>query len=184
MVDPGDTVTNTLKKEFGEEALNSLEVSPEENKRIQESLEHLFHHGTMVIVDYESHNTQNESERAFSPTPSPGLAFLYSVIGTEKLAYPPIQLGISDLVMCLSRHFRPQSLSFSFIFVTKRSEKFGNENGVFLPSHWPRLIFKIGFWVECGYRVMDAGGKFGERGGSIRGGRGAAKRNLSFLSAL
>ena len=46
------------------------------------------------------------------------------------------------------------------------------------------LIFKIGFWVECGYRVMDAGGKFGERGGSIRGGRGAAKRNLSFLSAL
>ena len=145
MVDPGDTVTNTLKKEFGEEALNSLEVSPEENKRIQESLEHLFHHGTLVIADYEYHNTQNESERAFSPTPSPGPALLCSVIGTEKLAYPPIQLGISDLVMCLSRHFRPQSLSFSFISVTKRSEKFGNENGVFLPSHWPRLIFKIGF---------------------------------------
>lgn len=57
MVDPGDTVTNTLKKEFGEEALNSLEVSPEENKRIQESLEHLFHHGTLVIADYESPNT-------------------------------------------------------------------------------------------------------------------------------
>ena len=87
MVDPGDTVTNTLKKEFGEEALNSLEVSPEENKRIQESLEHLFHHGTLVIADYECHNTQNESDRAFSPTPSPGLALLCSVIGTEKLAY-------------------------------------------------------------------------------------------------
>lgn len=113
MVDPGDTVTNTLKKEFGEEALNSLEVSPEENKRIQESLEHLFHHGTLVIADYECHNTQNESERAFSPTPY--LVLLYfTLIGTEKLAYPPIQLGISDLVMCLSRHFRPQSLSFSF----------------------------------------------------------------------
>lgn len=49
MVDPGDTVTNTLKKEFGEEALNSFELSPEENKRIHDSLEDLFHHGTMVI---------------------------------------------------------------------------------------------------------------------------------------
>lgn len=49
MVDPGDNVTNTLKKEFGEEALNSLELSPEENKKIHESLEDLFHHGTMVI---------------------------------------------------------------------------------------------------------------------------------------
>ena len=49
MVDPGDTVTNTLKKEFGEEALNSLELSPEENKRIHDSLEDLFHHGTTVL---------------------------------------------------------------------------------------------------------------------------------------
>ena len=184
MVDPGDTVTNTLKKEFGEEALNSLEVSPEENKRIQESLEHLFHHGTLVIADYECHNTQNESERAFSPTPSPGPALLCSVIGTEKLAYPPIQLGISDLVMCLSRHFRPQSLSFSFFLWPNVVRSLGTKIVFFLPSHWPRLIFKIGFWVECGYRVMDARGKFGERGESIRGGRGAAKRNLSFLSAL
>nr|XP_058966084.1 ADP-ribose pyrophosphatase, mitochondrial-like [Pocillopora verrucosa] len=61
MVDPGDTVTNTLKKEFGEEALNSLEVSPEENKRIQESLEHLFHHGTLVFQGYidDPRNTDN-----------------------------------------------------------------------------------------------------------------------------
>lgn len=49
MVDPGDTVTNTLKKEFGEEALNSLELSPEENKRIHDSLEDLFRHGTTVL---------------------------------------------------------------------------------------------------------------------------------------
>lgn len=53
------------------------------------------------------------------------------MIDTEKLAYPPIQLGISDLVECLFLHFRPKSLSFSLVFVTKRSEKFGNENGVF-----------------------------------------------------
>ena len=49
MVEPGDTVTNTLKKEFGEEALNSLELSPEENKRIHDSLEDLFHHGNTVL---------------------------------------------------------------------------------------------------------------------------------------
>ena len=53
MVDPGDTVTNTLKKEFGEEALNSMELTPAENKRIQESLEDLFHHGTVVsLISY------------------------------------------------------------------------------------------------------------------------------------
>jgi len=49
MVDPGDNVTNTLKKEFGEEALNSLELSPEENKRIQDSLDNLFHQGNTVL---------------------------------------------------------------------------------------------------------------------------------------
>lgn len=48
MVNPGDTVTNTLKKEFGEEALNSMELSPEENKRLHETLEDLFRHGTSV----------------------------------------------------------------------------------------------------------------------------------------
>ena len=78
-------------------------------------------------------------------------------------------LHISDF-MCLSRHFRPQSLSFSFIFVTKRGEKFGNENGVFLPSHWPRLIFKIGFlgrvWLSsygCRWEVWRAWGKYKRR---------------------
>ena len=48
MVDPGDTVTNTLKKEFGEEALNSMDLTPEDNKRLHETLEDLFQHGTLV----------------------------------------------------------------------------------------------------------------------------------------
>ena len=51
-VDPGDTVTNTLKKEFGEEALNSMDLSPEENKRLHESLEELFQHGTVVTINF------------------------------------------------------------------------------------------------------------------------------------
>jgi len=61
MVDPGDTVTNTLKKEFGEEALNSLELSPEENKRIHDSLEDLFDHGNTVFQGYidDPRNTDN-----------------------------------------------------------------------------------------------------------------------------
>ena len=49
MVDPGDTVTNTLKKEFGEEALNSLELSPEESTKILHSLEDLFQQGNTVL---------------------------------------------------------------------------------------------------------------------------------------
>jgi len=61
MVDPGDTVTNTLKKEFGEEALNSMDLSPEENKRLHESLEELFQHGIVVFQGYidDPRNTDN-----------------------------------------------------------------------------------------------------------------------------
>lgn len=61
MVEPGDTVTNTLKKEFGEEALNSLELSTEENKLLHEKLEDLFSHGNLVFQGYidDPRNTDN-----------------------------------------------------------------------------------------------------------------------------
>ena len=50
MVDPGDNVTNTLKKEFGEEALNSMElVSEEEREYLHTSLAELFQHGHEVM---------------------------------------------------------------------------------------------------------------------------------------
>jgi len=46
MVDPGEQVSATLKREFGEEALSSLTaVSPEEKKQIEESIGRLFAHG-------------------------------------------------------------------------------------------------------------------------------------------
>ena len=38
MVDAGDTVSATLKKEFGEEAMNSLEATEEEKKRIEQQI--------------------------------------------------------------------------------------------------------------------------------------------------
>ena len=48
MVEPGDTVSNTIKKEFGEEAMNSLQATPEEKKKIEEQINELFWHGEKV----------------------------------------------------------------------------------------------------------------------------------------
>ena len=48
MVDPGDTVSRTLKKEFGEEAMNSLELTESEQKKIQNMLTQLFQNGNTV----------------------------------------------------------------------------------------------------------------------------------------
>ena len=50
MVDPGDTVSATLKKEFGEEAMNSLEASPEEKHKIEKQINELFSCGKKVIL--------------------------------------------------------------------------------------------------------------------------------------
>jgi len=50
MVDPGDTVSATLKKEFGEEAMNSLEASPEEKRKIEDQVHQLFSHGKEVCI--------------------------------------------------------------------------------------------------------------------------------------
>ena len=48
MVDPGDNVSNTLKKEFGEEALNSMELSQQEREKLHDSLQEVFTHGDEV----------------------------------------------------------------------------------------------------------------------------------------
>lgn len=57
MVEPGDTVSATLKKEFGEEAMNSLEASEAEKKAIKDHIDHLFSKGVQVSVylDWYSH---------------------------------------------------------------------------------------------------------------------------------
>ena len=49
MVDPGDTVSRTLRKEFGEEAMNTLEASPEEKKQIERQINELFKGGHKVM---------------------------------------------------------------------------------------------------------------------------------------
>jgi ADP-ribose pyrophosphatase len=48
MVDAGDSVSVTLKREFGEEAMNSLEATPEEKHEIEDSIKDLFEHGKEV----------------------------------------------------------------------------------------------------------------------------------------
>lgn len=61
MVDPGDTVSATLKKEFGEEAMNSLEADPEEKKKIEKQINQLFTQGVEVYSGYvdDPRNTDN-----------------------------------------------------------------------------------------------------------------------------
>jgi len=42
MVEPGDTVSSTLKKEFSEEALNSLEMEEEKKKEMEKKFKCIF----------------------------------------------------------------------------------------------------------------------------------------------
>ncbi|XP_029411179.1 ADP-ribose pyrophosphatase, mitochondrial isoform X2 [Nannospalax galili] len=62
MVDPGEKISATLKREFGEEALNSLQKSTAEKREIEEKLHRLFSQEHLVIykgyVD-DPRNTDN-----------------------------------------------------------------------------------------------------------------------------
>ncbi|CAD5121031.1 DgyrCDS9570 [Dimorphilus gyrociliatus] len=62
MVDPGEQVNVTLRREFGEEAMASLEVPPEERARIQQNVDELFRKGgDMIYKGYvdDPRNTDN-----------------------------------------------------------------------------------------------------------------------------
>ena len=48
MVDPGEAVSVTLKREFGEEALNVLEAGPEEKEELENGIAELFSNGEEV----------------------------------------------------------------------------------------------------------------------------------------
>ena len=48
MVDAGETVSATLKREFGEEALNSVEATEQEKKKIETQINELFKAGDQV----------------------------------------------------------------------------------------------------------------------------------------
>ena len=48
MVEPGDVVSETLKREFTEEALGALDKSEEEIATVRKKIEDLFDHGVEV----------------------------------------------------------------------------------------------------------------------------------------
>ncbi|KAI4891695.1 hypothetical protein NFI96_033338 [Prochilodus magdalenae] len=62
MVDPGELVSLTLQREFSEEALNSLQASPQEREKIHERITRLFNSpGFQVYKGYvdDPRNTDN-----------------------------------------------------------------------------------------------------------------------------
>lgn len=50
-MDPGEKISATLKREFGEEALNSLQKSSAEKREIEEKLHTLFSQEHLVVRD-------------------------------------------------------------------------------------------------------------------------------------
>lgn len=52
MVDPGETVSATLRREFGEEALNLQSSDPARTARLRAQLDRLFQHGRTVYKGY------------------------------------------------------------------------------------------------------------------------------------
>ena len=48
-MDPGEKVSATLKREFGEEALNSLQKLPEEKVELEKQLHKLFSQEHFVV---------------------------------------------------------------------------------------------------------------------------------------
>eukprot|EP00055_Hartaetosiga_balthica_P005007 m.14003 g.14003 ORF g.14003 m.14003 type:complete len:336 (+) comp4240_c0_seq1:66-1073(+) len=61
MVDKGEQVSATLKREFGEEALNSMELSDKARANLLKDLDDKFQHGVLVYQGYvdDPRNTDN-----------------------------------------------------------------------------------------------------------------------------
>ncbi len=61
MVEPGDTVSTTLRKEFGEEALDSLRLPPAERAALEREIAALFSSGEVLYRGYvdDPRNTDN-----------------------------------------------------------------------------------------------------------------------------
>ena len=50
MVDPGEKISATLRREFSEEALGSLDMNPENQLVLRDKIKELFKHGTLVCL--------------------------------------------------------------------------------------------------------------------------------------
>uniref|UniRef100_A0A8C4QD12 Nudix hydrolase domain-containing protein n=1 Tax=Eptatretus burgeri TaxID=7764 RepID=A0A8C4QD12_EPTBU len=61
MVDPGEQIAATVKREFCEEAMNSLSLTKDERHKLQELISTIFQHGEMIYKGYvdDPRNTDN-----------------------------------------------------------------------------------------------------------------------------
>ncbi|KAK6967529.1 ADP-ribose pyrophosphatase mitochondrial [Biomphalaria glabrata] len=61
MVDPGEEVTETVRREFGEEALDSMNLSGAEKEKMEAVIDEFFHNGTVIYKGYvdDPRNTDN-----------------------------------------------------------------------------------------------------------------------------
>jgi len=61
MVDPGEKVSTTLRREFSEEALNSLSLTENEKEKLQESISNVFNKKVLVYkgIVKDGRNTDN-----------------------------------------------------------------------------------------------------------------------------
>lgn len=51
MVEPGETISQTLKAEFSEEALGKLDKTPEESEEIKRHMDKIFQDGRVVSLN-------------------------------------------------------------------------------------------------------------------------------------
>lgn len=95
MVDPGEKISATLKREFGEEALNSLQKSSAEKREIEKKLHALFSQEHLVVGGFwEAQACQR------------GLGLL-----TRQTVLTMCTLALAHLIIC---SFPPLWLSFSW----------------------------------------------------------------------
>ena len=66
MVNPGENVSLTLKREFTEEAMNSLEASDNDKKEIESNIKDLFNKGEIVSELYPFRRGSIFRKRAYS----------------------------------------------------------------------------------------------------------------------
>lgn len=61
MVDPGELVSETLKREFCEESLNMMEMKPEKQEELKQRLKSFFEQGQTIYKGYvdDPRNTDN-----------------------------------------------------------------------------------------------------------------------------
>jgi len=52
MIDPGELVSETLKREFGEEAMNSIEANGSQKEKLKSQVAELFKNGSEVCCGF------------------------------------------------------------------------------------------------------------------------------------